>query len=164
MDLLPAKTRFDQFLQKVAVRKRLAEMSQCRKPARRPDGLDRPNRAESGTRHVGGTTAPDESLERVLDACRVTGGDERPRDRRPAERVVIAQVELGERLVDQQPELSQDCNGPLEPLPSSRSLGREDRFELVVVRVHAEAEDVELALPQVLPIDDGVDLDAGDQL
>ena len=139
-------------------------MGQRREPACRPDGLDRADRAESGTRHVRGAATPDESLERILDARRVTRGDERPGDRRPAERVVIAQVELGERLVDRQPELSQNGDGPLEPFPASRSLGREDRFELVVRRVHAEAEDVELALPQVLPVDDGVDLDAGDQL
>ena len=94
----------------------------------------------------------------------MTRADERTGDRGTAEGVVIAQVELGERLVDRQPELPKNGYGPLEPFPASRSLGGEDRFELVVCRVHAEAEDVELALPQVLPIDDGVDLDAGDQL
>ena len=146
------------------MRKRLAEMGQRRKPARRTDRLDRADRAESGARHVRGAAAPDEPLERILDARRMTCADERPGDRRPAERVVIAQVELGEWLVDRQPELAQTGDGPLEPFAASRSLGREDRFELVVRRVHAEAEDVELALPQVLPIDDGVDLDAGDQL
>ena len=164
VDLESAQTGIDQLAKQVAMRKRLAEVGQRCEPARCPDGLDRADRAESGTGHVRRAAAPDEPLERILDARRVTRADERPGDRRPAERVVIAQVELGERLVDRQPELPQDGDGPLEPFPASRSLGREDRFELVVCRVHAEAEDVELALPQVLPIDDGVDLDAGDQL
>ena len=146
------------------MRQRLAEVGEGGKPAGRPDGLDRTDRAEAGTRHVRRAAAPDEALERVLDARRVTRGDEGPGDRRPAEGVVIAQVELGELFVDRELELSQTGDGPLEPLPAPRTLGREDRFELVVCRVHPEAEDVELALPQVLPIDDGVDLDAGDQL
>ena len=105
MDLESAQTGVDQLAKQVAVRKRLAEMGQRREPARRPDGFDRADRAEPGTGHVRRAATPDEALERILDARRVTRADERPGDRRPAERVVIAQVELGERLVDRQPEV-----------------------------------------------------------
>ena len=58
MDLESAQTGIDQLAEQVAVRKRLAEMGQRREPARRPDRLDRADRAESGTGTYAGQPRP----------------------------------------------------------------------------------------------------------
>ena len=63
-----------------------------------------------------------------------------------------------------QVELAQPGDGPLEALAATPALRGEGRLERLVVRVHPEAEDVQLALPQAeVAGDDGVDLDAGQE-
>jgi hypothetical protein len=53
---------------------------------------------------------------------------------------------------------------PVEPRPPGCALSSQGCLERLVVRVHPEPEDVELALPQAeIPGHEGVDLDAGDQ-
>ena len=66
--------------------------------------------------------------------------------------------------IDRQPDVAQPVDRPLEAAPALVALGGERRLERLVVRVHAEPEDVELALPQAeVAGDQGVDLDAGDE-
>ena len=66
---------------------------------------------------------------------------------------------------DRHAELGQAANRPSEPLGASVALRDERRLERLVVGVHPEAEDVQLALPEPDVLrDDGVDLDAGDEL
>ena len=92
------------------------------------------------------------------------GSDQRPGDGRPAEGVVVAGVERGDLGVDRHADLAQAVDGPREPLAGAVALGRHRRLERLVVRVHPEPEDVELALPQPeVAGDEGVDLDARDQ-
>ena len=71
---------------------------------------------------------------------------------------------MAELVVDRHVELAQQRDRLVEALAAAAALGCEDRLERLVVRVHPEAEDVELALPQPeVAGDDGVDLDAGDE-
>ena len=55
-------------------------------------------------------------------------------------------------------------HGPLEPDAPRRALRSERRLERLVVEVHPEAEDVQLAVLERDAAGQGVDLDAGDQL
>ena len=115
-------------------------------------------------RHVGGLAPAEQPREGVLDARRVAGRDERPGDGRAAERIVVRPRDARELVVDRQVQLAQPRDGLLEPFAATPALGREGRLEGLVVRIHPEAEDVELALPQAeVAGDDRVDLDARDE-
>ena len=107
---------------------------------------------------------PDDPAEGVLDALGEPGGDERPGDRRAAECVIVADREGRDLRIDRQPEVPQQDHRPLEPLATATALGGEGRLERLVVRIHAEPEDVELALPQSeVAGHEGVDLDTRDE-
>ena len=85
---------------------------------------------------------------------------------RPAERVVVVRSSVATWSSIGQAELAQALDGPLEPDAPRRALRGELRLERLVVGVHPEAQDVQLAVLQAeMPrVDDRVDLDAGDQL
>ena len=124
--------------------------------------------APSGSRpdppDIAGSAVPEDPGESVLDAGRESGRDEGPREGRATERVVIARRQLGDLGVDRQPQLAQQVDGPRESRPPGRALAGEDRLERVVVRVHAEAQDVQLGLPQAeVAGHERVDLDARDE-
>ena len=86
--------------------------------------------------------------ERVLDARREAGRHQRPGDRRPAERVVVVRDETRRpgrrsagrsRAAGRRSARTARGGGPL---------GGQRRLERLVVGVHPEAQDVQLALPQ----------------
>ena len=94
----------------------------------------------------------------------MTGRDEGAGDRRAAEGVVAGRRDVADLRVDREIELAQQGDRPLEPLAAPVALGGEDRLEGVVGRVHPEAEDVQLALPQAeVAGHDRVDLDPGQE-
>jgi hypothetical protein len=117
-----------------------------RQPAGCADRRDRVARAHPFARHVGGRTPADQPPERVLDARGEAGRDQRPGDRRPAQRVIVVRVEARDLVVDRQADLAQAGDRALEPHPSRGSLGAQRRLERLVVEAHPEAEDVQLAV------------------
>ncbi len=74
--------------------------------------------------------------------------DQRSRDRRTTERVVPRHVHRPDLRVDRQPDLGESSHGPVEPEAPGSSLTAEGGLEGLVGLVHAEAEDVELAVKQ----------------
>ena len=141
-------------------------MGQDGEAAGRPDRLDRLDRAEAARAAHSRAAPAQQPREGVLDAVRVAGLDQGAGDGRPAERVVVDRARRVEQLVvDRQAEIAEAGDGPLEPLAPPAALLGEGRLERLVVGIHPEAEDVELALPQAeIAVDDGVDLDAGDSV
>src|SRR5262249_19230879 len=129
------------------------------------DRLDRTDRIEPAAGEVRRFAPAQVAIERVLDARRVPGGDEGARDRRAPQRVVIRRLVVREGGIDRHIELAQTLEHPPEADAPRLPLRGERRLEGVVRGVHAEAEDVELALPQPkVARDDRVDLDARDEL
>ncbi len=73
-------------------------------------------------------------------------------------------ADVGELRVDRQVELAQEGDRALEPFAPPGALCGEGRLERLVVWIHPETEDVQLAFPQPeVPGDDRVDLDTGDE-
>ena len=93
-------------------------------------------------------------------------GDQRPRDGGPAERVVTGEIERVDLGVNADPGIAEPPQRRHEPCASRRALGGQRGLERLVVRVHLEPEDVQLATRDLEPeaARDGVDLDPGDQL
>ena len=66
--------------------------------------------------------------------------------------------------IDRKSELAEAIDGPGEPDAALIALGDHRGLERLVVRVHAEPEDVQLAFPQAqVARHEGVDLDARDE-
>ena len=102
----------------------------------------------------------------VLDRLRVPGRDQGAREGRPAERVVALHDALGQVRVDRKPDLAQPGDGGREAQAPCPALGGDRRLEGVVGRVHADPQDVQLALgqAQVQVAGDGVDLHGRDEV
>ncbi len=102
----------------------------------------------------------------ILDGPGMAGGDQGTGQRRPAERVVALHHVRGQVGVHGQPEVAQPGDGGREAHAPCASLGRDRRLEGCVVRVHTDAEDVQLALGQVQVqvSGDGVDLHGRDEV
>ena len=165
VDLEPAEAGVGQLADDVDPGRRLAEMGQRREPAGGPDRLDRLDRAETAARHVGRLPPAEQSPEGVLDARRVAGRDQRAGDGRPAERVVVGRIGDVRELVRRSTGRARAA--ARRSARTARGAGRAGRRgspRTPRPRVHPEAEDVELALPQPeVAGDDGVDLDARDE-
>ena len=130
----------------------------------RPDRLDRLDRAEAAARHVARLPPAQQPREGILDAVRVARPDEGAGDGRPTERVVGRARHVEQVVVDREVEIAQPGDGQLEALAPSATLLGQGRLEGGVVRIHPEAEDMQLALPQAeIAVDDRVDLDARDE-
>ena len=92
------------------------------------------------------------------------GGHQRTGDGRASQGVVIAVDQIGDLGVDRQADVAEQVDRPRESHAALVALGDHRRLERLVVRVHPEPEDVQLALPQPeVAGDEGVDLDAGDE-
>ena len=146
--------------------RRLGEVRERREAAGGADRPDRVDGPEALARHVAGHPVAQDPLERVLDARRVAGGDQRASDGGPAERVVTGQVERLDLRVDADAGVAQPFERREEPRPARRTLRGEGRLERLVVGVHLEPEDVQLATRdlEAEPARDGVDLDPRDEL
>ena len=140
-------------------------MGKHRQAARVADRTDRLQGPEPVTRDVSGRATPDQSAEGVLDAGGEPCRDEGAAHGRSAERIVGADGERLELRVDRHAQFCQPADRARETLGAATALRRERCLEGRVFRVHPEAQDVELALPQPdLLADDRIDLDAGDEL
>ena len=159
VDLEPREALVDELTEDRQSSPGLAEVREHRKAAGDADRSDRSDRVEAGAWDIRGLAPAEIAAEGVVDALHVPGIDHRPCDRRAAKGIhVRVDVRVGGRgrwhwklVVDRQAELA-------AALPGQRRLGR------LVVGIHSEAEDVELALPQAeVARHDRVDLDAGQQ-
>ena len=122
-------------------------MGEDRDAAGIPDRGDRILGAEALAPDVPRFTVPDDPGERVLDALGEPGGHQCPPDRRSAEGIVVVRIQVADLGIDREVDRAQQIDGLPEPPPALIALDGQGRFERLVIRVHPEAQDVELALP-----------------
>src|SRR3954468_19875838 len=96
------------------------------------DRRDRLDRTKTVAWHIGGATPGEKSPERILDARRVSGGDQRPSHRRATKRVVVGLGDVCELRVDAHIELSEALDRPLETHSALGPLAGECRLEGLV--------------------------------
>ena len=160
----PAKPDLDEFAQERQPGWCLAEVGKDREASGRDDGPDRVVGPQAVAPDIARGAVADQACEGVLDARRVAGRDQRAGDRRTAERIVTVERDRGHLPVDPEIQLAQALDGPCEAHPSLLALNGERRLEGLVGRIHADAQDVQLALPEAeVPGHQGIDLDPWQQ-
>ena len=126
----------------------LGEVGEDRQAAGRADRGDGLDRADPLARHIRWATAREEPGKAVLHARHMAFGLEQTRHGRPAERGGLGWVELGGQVVDREAQLAQSLERPSEADPALVALLGQRRFEGIVGRVDAEAEDVQPRSPR----------------
>ena len=139
-------------------------MRQRRDPAGRADRVDRLARTEPLPRHVPRSAARQDAAHGVVDALGVPRRHQRARDVGAPGRADLPPHHPGQMLVDRHAQLAKPFHDQLRAQRAQPALGGERRLERRVVRVHAVAEDVQLALPEPRHVaGDAVDLDPRQQ-
>ena len=127
----------------IALARRPGAVRQRRDAPGGGDGAERGPRVHAAAPHVRWRTGLEVAVERVVDGLGVPGRHEGACDVGPAQGVDAA-LDLRQPVADGQAEPVEPLEGLLDPRLPASALRAEEPLEGGVVRVHAEAEDVQL--------------------